>query len=75
MGIKKQNITRKILSVALRISGGIHHMIMIFGTHAENDDIFRCFFSFVQYLDFPGCYVGKRVKIAQNDRKFCAFYS
>ena len=50
-------------------------MIMIFGTHAENDDIFRCFFSFVQYLDFPGCYVGKRVKIAQNDRKFCASYS
>ena len=31
---------QKIMFVALHISGSIHHMIVIFGTHVSNDDIF-----------------------------------
>ena len=31
----------------------------------------QVFFSFCQKLDFLGCYLGKRAKMAQNDKKFC----
>ena len=44
----------------LHISGNIHHMVFIYGTHVENDNISSCFFSFYQNCDFPGCKGSKR---------------
>ena len=35
-----------ITSATHRISGTVHHMIVIFGTHILNADVSRCFFSF-----------------------------
>ena len=53
-------------SVALSISGTIHHMIVIYGAKAWNDNISRCFFQFSNF-DFPGCQGAERAKNAQND--------
>ena len=36
----------------LHISGTIHCMIVIYGTHLKNDNIFRCFFHFFKILIF-----------------------
>ena len=43
-------------SVPHHISGTIHHLIIIFGTHLQNDDISRRFFHFFIffYFDFLG---------------------
>ena len=38
------------MSPLFHISGSIHHMIVIFGTHVENDDISRCFFFFFFFI-------------------------
>ena len=35
---------QKVLSVALHISGTIHRVTVIYGTHLWNDNIWRCFF-------------------------------
>ena len=43
---------QKLLSVALYISGTIHHMTVIYATHMLNDNIFRCFLHFFQNFDF-----------------------
>ena len=47
----KQNY-KKIKSVALHISGSIHQMIVIVGTHVQNYDIARCVFHFFKILNF-----------------------
>ena len=39
----KMTQSDKILSVTLHISGSIHHMIVIFGTHVQNDNVSRYF--------------------------------
>ena len=51
-GVKEQKMVQndKKLSVALCISESIHHIIVIFGTHFQNDDISRCFFHFFKML-------------------------
>ena len=51
-------------SVAYHISGTIHHLIIICGTHVLNDDISMQFFSFFLNFRFLGCYGGKRAKIS-----------
>ena len=53
-GVKGQKMVQndKKLSVVLRISDSIYHMIVIFGTHLKNDDISRCFFHFFKMLIF-----------------------
>ena len=43
---------QKIMFVALYISGSIHHIIVIFGTHVQNDNISRCLFHFFWILIF-----------------------
>ena len=46
-GVKGQKMVqndKKILSVVLHISGTIHHMIFIYGTHKENGNILVLFF-------------------------------
>ena len=44
----KMIISKKTLSVTLHISGTIHHVIVIYGTLVENDNISRCFFHFLE---------------------------
>ena len=71
------------MSVVFHISGNIHHMIVIFGTHVENDDIPNAFIIF-QKFEFSGC-LGeggrgggggvKWQKMDQNDKKFCLCHS
>ena len=54
-GVKGQNMVKdgeKILSVALHVSGTIHHMILIYGTHVEKDNISSFFLHFFQILIF-----------------------
>ena len=74
-GVKGQKMVqndKKILSVVLHISGTIHHMIFIYGTHKENGNILVLFFfSCFQNFDFLGCYEGKRAKNSPNDKEFC----
>ena len=43
---------QKILCVALNISGTIHHMIVIYGTHLWTDNISKAFFHFFKILIF-----------------------
>ena len=43
------------------ISGTVHPMIVIFGTHVWNDDIFSKFFQYSKFW-FWGFYEGKRAK-------------
>ena len=53
-GLKGKKLPKmtKIMSAALHISGIIHHMILINGTHVYKDNIYRCFFTFSQILIF-----------------------
>ena len=53
-GLKGKKLPKmtKIMSAALHISGIIHHMILINGTHVYKDNIYRCFFTFFQILIF-----------------------
>ena len=46
---KKVNQYDKKLSVAHHISGSTHHMMVIFGTHLQNDDILDHFFIFSKF--------------------------
>ena len=43
---------QKNLSVVLDISGTIHHMSVIYGTHVQNDNISRYCFHFFKILTF-----------------------
>ena len=47
----------------------MHHMIVIYDTHVENDSFSRHFFSFFQNFDFSGCQEGKRGKNGPKWRK------
>ena len=58
---------QKIMSVALHISGGIHHMIMIWN--------FQICFLFFSVCIFSVVREVKEQKMAQNDKKFCLFHS
>ena len=72
MGVKGQ----KILSIALYTSGAIQHMTVIYGTHLENDNIFRCFFkNFLKIFIFWVHRQVKGQKMVQNDKKFCSLHS
>ena len=62
---------QKILSLMLHISGTIHHMIVIFGTHVWNDNISRCCFHFFKILIFRVVRGVKRAKMVQNEKIFC----
>ena len=42
--------------------GSIHHMIVVFGTYLQNDDIFRCFFYYFKILIFLVVRGGKMAK-------------
>ena len=42
-GEKMAQNDKKFMSVTLHISGSIHHMIVIFGTHVQNDNVSRYF--------------------------------
>ena len=70
-GVKgqKQSKIEKILSVIPYMLGTIHHMILIYGTHVQNDSISRVFFTFFPNFSFQGQQWGKRAKMAQNDKK------
>ena len=46
---KKINQYDKKLSVAHHISGSTHHMMVVFGTHLQNDDILDHFFIFSKF--------------------------
>ena len=54
---------RPSMSVVHHISGTVCHLIIMFGTHVENDDISRCSFHFYEILIFLGC---QRVKGQKN---------
>ena len=56
---------QKILSVSLSISGTIRHMIVIFGTHVQNDEISRKIFHFSKFW-FLGFLGSKRAKSDLN---------
>ena len=55
----------------LHISGTIHHMIIIYGTLMENDNISRSFFLFFKILIFWVVRGVKGQKMAQNEKKLC----
>ena len=59
MGVKG----KKILSVSLRISGTVYHMIVIFGTHVQKDDISSNNFEFFKILSFGDFRAVKRQKM------------
>ena len=59
----------------LHISGSIHHMIFMYGTHVQNYSISRCFFNFFKILIFWGVRGLKGQKIIQNDKKSCLLCS
>ena len=46
-------------------------MIMIFGAHVQNDDIYEHFFHFVEILIFWVVREVKGQRMAQNCKKFC----
>ena len=52
---------QKILSVALHISGTIHRVTVIYGTHLWNDNIWRCFFILSKFV-FLGPHGGEMAK-------------
>ena len=54
---------KKIISVSLRISGTVDHMIVIFGTHVQKDDISSNNFQFFKILFFGDFRVVKRQKM------------
>ena len=76
-GVKGQKMVqndKKILSVVLHISGTIHHMIFIYGTHKENGNISAHFFFFLHVFKILIFWVVMGVKgqkIVQNDKEFC----
>ena len=63
------------MSVVLHISRNIHHIILIYGTHVENDNIYKNFFHFFKILIFWFVRGVKEQKIVQNDKKFCLWRS
>ena len=65
----------KIMSLPLHISRTIHHMIFIYGTHVENDNVSRCFFHYFKILIFSFVRGLKGQKVVQNDKKFCLLHS
>ena len=65
---------QKILSVTLCISGTIHHMIVIYGTHVYSDNISRLFFQFFKILIFWVVRGVKVQKMVHNDKKFCSWH-
>ena len=52
-------------SVAHHIPETVHHLIIIFGTHVQNDDFSKCFFGLLWRMG-GGL---KREKIAQNEKQ------
>ena len=64
---------RKILSVAIHISGTTHHMMVIYGTYVENDNISRHFFHFLKILIYSVVSRVKGQKMAQNDKNILSF--
>ena len=66
---------QKSLSIALHVSGTIHHMTVIYGTHLSNDNIFRCVVHFSNILIFWVHRGVKGQKMVQNDKKFCLLHS
>ena len=68
---KKGLKMKKILSVTLHISGTMHHMIIIYGTLMENDNISRSFFLFFKILIFWVVRGVKWQNMAQNEKKLC----
>ena len=72
-GVKGQKMTQneKKLSAALHISRTIRRMIVIYGTHVQNDNISRCFLHFFKILILQFVSGIKGQKMTQNDKKFC----
>ena len=68
---KKKRAQKYKNSVMLHISGTIHHMIIIYGTLMENDNISRSFFLFFKILIFWVVRGVKGQKMAQNEKKLC----
>ena len=69
---------QKILSIALHISGTIHHMIFMYGTHGNFSRCFCLFvclfvFSFFQNFNFSGCQGGQWVKEGPKWQKLLSF--
>ena len=64
---------KKILPVALHISGTIHHMILIYGTYVLKDNISSFFLHFFQILILIfGVSSGvKEQKVTWNDSYVC----
>ena len=74
-GHKMVQNDKNILSVALHISETIHHMIVIYGTLVETNNISRCFFHFFKILILQIVSGLKGQEMAQNDKKFCLSHS
>ena len=73
-GVKGQKMAqddKKILSVALHISGTTHHMILIYGTHVKKDNMSKFFLHFFQFLIFRVNNWAKEQKVAWNDNYVC----
>ena len=74
-GSKGQKITQNKMSLMPYISGTIHYMIFIFGTHMYNDGISRWLFHFFKILIFWVIREVEGQKMARNVKKFCTSHS
>ena len=61
-GVKRLKMVQNDKKLCAPICGTIDHMIVIFGTHVENDNISGYFFLFFQNCNFLGPYGSKRAK-------------
>ena len=61
---------QKTLSVALHISGTMHHMIIIYVTHVCKDNISRIFLHYFKILIYGVNSVVKGQKMVQNDNNY-----
>ena len=62
-------------SVMTCISGTLHHIIFIFGTHLKKDNITRHLLHFLQILIFGVNSWEKSIKNDPNDKKLCLSHS
>ena len=73
-GVKRLKMVQNDKKLCAPISGTIDHMIVIFGTHVENDNISSYFFLFSQNCNFLGPFGNKRAKNSPKWQKILSVF-
>ena len=74
-GVKRLKMVQNDKKLCAPISGTMDHMIVIYGTHVEIDNISGYFFVFSKIVIFWVPTEVKGQKTVQNEKKFCPFCS